>query len=554
MTADPRQLVMFPDARPPVRDAEQARLAARRDAQQALLRTGRLSQAQVEHLDAYEALTSLPRLDAAIHNIYTGSGLVDSSTGTVIRPERRLADYEIQALLLDTYLGRTICFRPIRDALQRWPVLEFGVDDPDAEDVHELQQQASAVMDEVETKGREAIVRAGAYARAFGGAIVYAGVVDGRAPDQPVDETRISEVTHFTVFQPTELMVVGIENDPLAPNYRQPTHYQIQRQIASPSHRYGLGANRINTVIHASRCVQFRGAMTTMERYEYNQYWDDSIFQSISEVLKRCNIGWQTASNLLNKASLLVLRQEGYRQMIAGKASGGMSLATQLAILRKSLSVAGALHMDVKDEIENISVQMTGVPDMVDRLCSEAAAATGIPVTILWGVSPAGQNATGESDWANYMEFLKSIQEWDLDRAIRKIAELIMLAKLGPIKGKLPRRWWVKFQRTLEPTDREQAEIRKLDSETFKNYVESELATPAEISTSVFSEQGYTRDIKIDEESRETQLELDAGQMELLGEQGPQLPPSPPGMDSEDDEENADDDNEPDDEADDSEA
>ena len=554
MTADPRQLVMFPDPRTPLRsDRERARLDARMAAQQALLKTGRLSPAQVDHLDAYEALTSLPRLDAAIHNIYTGSGIVDSSTGTVIRPERRLAEYEIQALLLDTYLGRTISFRPIRDALQRWPILKFGVDDPNAADVQKLQTQASDVMDQVEAMGRDLIVKAGAFARAFGGAIIYAGIADGRAPDQPVDEERISEVTHFTIFQPSEVMVVGIENDPLAPRYREHSHYQIQRQLASPSHRFGLGASRINTVIHASRCVQFRGAPTTVERYEYNQYWDDSVFQAMTDVLKRCGIGWQTASNLLNKASLMVMRQKGYRQMIAGKASGGTSLATQLVALRQSMSVAGALHMDVEDEIENISVQMTGVPDMIDRLCSEASAATGMPVTILWGVSPGGQNATGDSDWANYMQFLTSVAEWDLNRPILRLAELIMRSRKGPLKGKLPRRWWLEFLSPRKPTEREDAEIRKLDSETFKNLIDSEVATPAEVAVSAFGEQGYSRDIKVDQESRETQLELDAGQMDLLAEQGPQLPPAPPGM-GDDETDNADDDNEPDDEADDSEA
>lgn len=42
------------------------------------------------------------------------------------------------------------------------------------------------------------------------------------------------------------------------------------------------------------------------------------------------------------------------------------------------------------------------------------SALTNIPQTILFGRSPAGMNATGESDFENYYNFIERIQKQDV--------------------------------------------------------------------------------------------------------------------------------------------
>lgn len=505
-SVDPRQMSFLSPVREvPALDAPSDPVAARllevsRESASALMRNGRVRGKQ--------------RADAAIHNIYTGSGITDSSHGTIIREQPRPPDFQLQAIYGDTYLGKKIAEKPPRDALQKWPILNVEEDDDATRDPDRLREEAASVMDRVEKLGRRAIVKAATYARAFGGGVVYLGCNDGRPLDQPLDLTRLTEVTHMTVFSPMELDVVGLQNDPFAPDYGEPTHYRVNRQLQEPAHRLRTTVNRQGSVVHASRCVRFNGVTTTVERYERNQWWDDSVFQAILDVLKRNGIAWQTASNLLNKASLLVLRQEGYRNMLTSRNGDDSPLRIQLAALRKSMSASGAIHMDAKDEMFNVTVPMTGVADILDRLSSEIAAATNIPVTILWGVSPSGLNATGDSDWANYIKFLKSLQEWDLDLPLRRICEIIMHSRMGPTRGYVPERWWIEFNTPAEPSALEEAQIRKTDYEAWAIACEAGFARPIDVAQTAFSERGYSRELRVDLDELEYEAEQQAAMRE----------------------------------------
>ena len=475
-----------------------------------------------------ERLLPEVRQDAAIYNIHTGLGLTDLTSGSYARQQPRVPDEEIQAFLSDTHLGHTICHRPARDSLQRWPWLRFGIDSEDAKAVAKATQKAAAIMDRVEGLGRNAATLAAAYARAFGGALVYVGARDGRRPEEPLNERTLSEVTHFTVFQPTELQVVGLYDDPLMPKYGQPSHYLLTRQLTSPSNLVlprSARSVRGPVVIHESRMVRFGGQPTTRERFEQNLYWDDSVFQRLQEALKRCSLSWQSAANLLSKGNLLALRQKGYRHMVTSNKDEALArLSNQMAILKRGISSTGLIHMDLEDELINVAMSFGGVPELLDRVSTEISGATGMPVTILWGISPGGQNATGDSDWQNYERFICSVQELDLDAPLRRMAELVMLAKDSPTRGKLPERWWIEFQPLSQPSDRESAELRKLDAETFKLYIESEIVTPTEVALSVFSEQGYSRDIKVDMEARRAMAALEAERALLLEQDDVELP------------------------------
>ncbi|MFP3681974.1 DUF1073 domain-containing protein, partial [Pseudomonas sp. SIMBA_041] len=63
----------------------------------------------------------------------------------------------------------------------------------------------------------------------------------------------------------------------------------------------------------------------------------------------------------------------------------------------------------------------------------DISGASEIPVTRLFGRSPAGMNATGESDLQNYYEVVQQQQESTLGPILDKLLPIICMSEFGAI-------------------------------------------------------------------------------------------------------------------------
>ena len=92
----------------------------------------------------------------------------------------------------------------------------------------------------------------------------------------------------------------------------------------------------------------------------------------------------------------------------------------------------------------------------------DMAGAAGIPATRLFGRSPQGMNATGESDLKNYYEMIDQLRERHLRPALEKLLPVIALSEWGF----LPDRLDVSFPSLQTASPLEEAEIRAKNVET----------------------------------------------------------------------------------------
>jgi phage-related protein (TIGR01555 family) len=90
---------------------------------------------------------------------------------------------------------------------------------------------------------------------------------------------------------------------------------------------------------------------------------------------------------------------------------------------------------------------------------------TGIPVTRLFGRSPAGLNATGESDLTNYYDLVEATQRNRLMPAIRRLVNLICAWK--GIK-KVPE---ITFNSLYQMSEEEKAKVDYTEAQTKQIYV-----------------------------------------------------------------------------------
>ena len=97
----------------------------------------------------------------------------------------------------------------------------------------------------------------------------------------------------------------------------------------------------------------------------------------------------------------------------------------------------------------------TGLQEVYESMCLNLCGASHYPVTKLFGRSPAGMNATGESDLKNYYDYVGSQREAKVRPVLQKLLPVLALSAWGEAPDDLE----VTFPPLWTPTATETAEI-----------------------------------------------------------------------------------------------
>jgi phage-related protein (TIGR01555 family) len=110
-------------------------------------------------------------------------------------------------------------------------------------------------------------------------------------------------------------------------------------------------------------------------------------------------------------------------------------LAKQIDFIRQTQSNEGLTLMDAKDEFEAHSYTFSGLDTVLLQFAQQLSGALDIPLTRLFGQSPAGLNSTGESDLRTYYDGINQQQERRLRSGVEKLLRLTYRSKFGkPLK------------------------------------------------------------------------------------------------------------------------
>lgn len=107
------------------------------------------------------------------------------------------------------------------------------------------------------------------------------------------------------------------------------------------------------------------------------------------------------------------------------------------------------------DQIKNTQYTFTGLQEVYDSMCLDLSGASRIPVTKLFGRSPAGMNATGESDLRNYYDYVDTLREAKLRPILEKLLPVLAMSAWGAVPDGLD----ITFPPLWTPTAAEVAEI-----------------------------------------------------------------------------------------------
>jgi phage-related protein (TIGR01555 family) len=373
-------------------------------------------------------------------------------------------------------------------------------------------------------------VDAAVWARVFGGCVVYIGADDGaKGPllAAPLNEAGIKTLDHINVINRRYAQPHSWYKDPSNPKFGEPETYMI-----TPT---GTGAevDATTAIIHETRLIRFDGLRASSFYRQQNQGWGLSLLQRMNQVLQDYGMSFQGLAHLLSDANQGVFKMEGLIDALAAQETS--LIQGRMQLLDMSRSDVRAIVLDKDEDFTRQNFNWSGIKDpfsmMMLRLSSEAR----IPVTVLMGQSPAGMDATGESDLRWFYDQTEAQREAYLEPKLRDIIRLITLAKDGPTGGNALENYTISFPPLWQPTEKEQAEIYKTNAEGDQIYMDGGVLIPSEVALSRFTPDGYSTEITIDTKTREDMLKNDLEEM-LQPPEPPVIQEAPEIPEEEDDE------------------
>lgn len=324
------------------------------------------------------------------------------------------------------------------------------------------------------------------WSNVFGASALLMGAFDGAfGPDLKEPLQDYDDLKHVTVLDKQDFSIASYYTDLNDPRYGTPRTYWITSQDSIQSYE-----------LHETRLIVLGGVRTPRRRRQLNQGFDGSLLSRGCDSLSKFGISWDTLNHLIQDANQGVFKMKGYIEALAADEEDLIQKRIQLMDMQRGAVKALVMDSDTEDfRRENFS--WGGFRDPFDLLMYKLASDFRVPVSVIMGRSPAGMNATGESDWANLESQVEIQIENEVKPIIVKIAEFIFKAKRGPFGGQLPADWEpvIPPLRTMTPI--EQADIRAKDAQTYRTYIEAGVLTPDEVAISQFGPDSDS-DISID--------------------------------------------------------
>lgn len=319
--------------------------------------------------------------------------------------------------------------------------------------------------------------------RTYGGAITVIGVSDGRDLSRPVANT-VKGIQWLKTVARTRVMVDDREiiTNPNDPDFGDYEFYHIQFD------RHGGMYHKV----HRSRCLVYKGVPAPDDPHwsgtNDQLYWGLSAIQAPWDQLKQLGASFQGIAHLMME---LVIGKYKFKDLATMLSSPDKPLImNRLELINQSKSIINGVVLDTDEDYIRDMVNVSGSDKILEQLMIMLSAATGYPVTVLFGRSPDGMNATGESDLSNYDSLVEASQETKLEGPQQKLVKIINSYKKVNLGADDP---VIQFNPVRSPSAKERVDIRKIQAEVDTMYAMLGTHTPEQITEMRFGG-GYDPD------------------------------------------------------------
>lgn len=319
------------------------------------------------------------------------------------------------------------------------------------------------------------LCKAWKFSRLYRGAII-AIITEKGELDKPIP-VNYGKVTQLRVYSAAriEILPTDINGDPKNKYFDDVEIFKVRKRDGG------------YLKIHRDRCLLFEGELVpdydTSEIDTSQKYWGLSTLQRIYNRLKYYGSVEQGCSNLMEEAVIGKYTLENLSSILAMNNKDALDkILMRLEVMNASKSIINAVLLGKNESYERDSVNFSGVDSMIDRMMMNLSGVSGIPVTKLFGRSPAGMNSTGQSDERNYYDGIRAYLINKVKPEANKLISLVGKTEYGK-----PGDYGIDdFNSLWELTEKEYAEIQKMRADTYQIYMQNGVLSPDEVREKEF--------------------------------------------------------------------
>ena len=342
-----------------------------------------------------------------------------AAAGTFLRSGLSSDPELLTVMYRESWLTMRIIDMPSEDMTRAWYRLSAALD---GEQVHALRRL------EARHSVKQEITNALRWARLYGGSLALM-VIRGEEDrlDQPLDPDLLLPdcfrgllvLDRAQGIQPSRELVTDLDD----PDFGLPLAYTVD-----------LEEQGRTAVLHHSRVLRFIGReLPRMEAVREN-YWGASEMEHIWDELQKRSAASANIAQLIFQANITTLKMSDFGELLnSGTPEQRRGLEDAMGLENRFRTSFGLQLLSRDDTLENHAYSFTGLSEIYEQFMMDMAGAAEIPATRLFGRSPQGMNATGESDLRNYYDMIASLQERQLRPALEKLLPVMAVSCWGCI-------------------------------------------------------------------------------------------------------------------------
>ena len=222
------------------------------------------------------------------------------------------------------------------------------------------------------------------------------------------------------------------------------------------------GRGHTAATVHHSRVVRFTGRDLPRIERQTELYWGESEVEALyRDVVSHDNVSANMAA-LTFQANVNTMEVKGLEQLLS---IGSPQVQRRFWQVMQAQSVLRSNFatqvVEQGTKLTNTQYSFAGLQEVYESMCMNLCGASHYPMTKLFGRSPGGLNATGESDLTNYYDYIDSQREAKLRPVLERLLPVLCMSALGGIPADIE----IDFPPLKTPTPTERAEIGKTKAE-----------------------------------------------------------------------------------------
>ncbi|MBG6211693.1 phage-related protein (TIGR01555 family) [Labrenzia sp. EL_126] len=303
-------------------------------------------------------------------------------------------------------------------------------------------------------------------ARLWGGAAIYIGTGD-QDLQEPLNVESVGKggLQYLAVVSRREVIAGELDDNPISETFNKPKFYQVN------------GTQSLDQ-IHPSRFAVFVGAphVDPLLTIGPNAGWGDSVLERVYQAVKNADATASNIASLVFEANVDVFGVPDMMSSLSDK-DYEQRLIDRFTLSATSKGINKALIRDVAEEYDRKQINFSTLPDVLQKFLEIAAGAADIPVTRFLGTAPSGLGSNGDHSMKMYHKRIATQQKLVMTPAIYKLDECLIRSALGSRPPEVHYTWTPLDQLT----EKEQAEVGKINAEATRQYVDSGIFLPEEM-------------------------------------------------------------------------